>query len=175
MKWLQYEFMNATKGSYNYNVGELVRQVRHYTANVAAEEFSDAAPMLKKMEAKLQEYDEELGGEGQNYIEEIMAELDTEAEQEELLLVEVTRLCKTIINYGSKREVPFTLDEYDYFYNSFEAVPWVDFNGYTDEIRSDDDELKIVKEVFRSVCYKYGVVFVDNTVPKPYMIPPDKG
>ncbi len=160
MDLLKYEFTTAPAGSYFGNVGQLVKKIRHYRENVSIDEFKAAIPSLKSLERQLQEYDESLGDERRDYIDEIMAELEQETETEEKLKEEIERYSKIIVATLLDKE--FSIDDFSYELTNREAVRWLEFYGYTEE-KENDDTLKIVKDVFRSVCSKYDTIFIDSS------------
>ena len=110
MDLLQHEFTTAPAGSYLNNVGQLVNKIRHYRENVSMDEFKAALPSLKVLERQLQQFDDTLGEERRNYIEEIMTELEQETETEEKLIADIQRFSKTIVATLFDKE--FLIDEF---------------------------------------------------------------
>ena len=81
MDLLQYEFVDASEGSYFFILGELVKDIRYYWTNVTSEEFKKALPKLREQEAILQKIDKDICMDKRFYINEIMAELKKETEE----------------------------------------------------------------------------------------------
>jgi hypothetical protein len=161
MNLLRYEFMNAPQGSYNYNLGQLVKKVRYYREYVSIDDFKAAIPELKVMERKLQSFDQEIGLEKREYLEEIMDELKKESEIEFQLLEEIGRTSKAIVS--ALYDTDFSMDDFLYEFRNSDAVYWIEFYGYQNT-KKIDGTLLVVKEVFRSVCYKLGIVFIDSSL-----------
>jgi len=161
MDLLKYEFTAAPAGSYFNDVGQLVKKIRHYSENVSIDEFKAAIPILKTLERKLQEYDDTLGDKRRDYIDEIMAELEQETETEDKFKEEIERYSKTIVATLLDKE--FAMDDFSYDLTNKEAVRWLEFYGYTEE-KENDDTLKIVKDIFRSVSSKYDIIFIDSSL-----------
>ncbi len=163
MNLLKYEFMNAPEGSYNYNLGQFVKKVRHYRVNVPIEQFKAAIPELQQLERVLQNVDETMGEEKRNYLEEVMEELEQESAIETQLLEEIERTSKAIAS--ALYDTDFSMDDFTYEFRSNEAINWIEFYGYRQR-KDTDGTLLVVKEVFRSVCYKFGIVFIDGSLTK---------
>jgi hypothetical protein len=161
MDLLRYEFMNAPEGSYNYNVGQLVKKVRYYRENVSIDDFKAAIPELKVLERKLQSFDQEIGLDRREYLEEIMDELKKESEIESQLLEEIERASKAIAS--ALYDTNFSLDDFLFEFRNDDAVYWIEFYGYQNA-KKTDGTLLVVKEVFRSVCYKFGIIFIDSSL-----------
>ena len=161
MDLLKYEFMKALEGSYNYNVGQLIKKIRYYRQQVAIDEFKVAIPQLKVLEKELQKFDNDIGGERRNYIEEIMEELDKESEIEGKVIDEIERSSRAI--NATLYDTEFSMHDFAYEFRNNEAISWIEFYGYKIE-KQTDGTLLVIKEIFRSVCYKYGIVFIDSSL-----------
>lgn len=157
MELLKLEYQNSPEGSYNYILGELVKKIRHYTSNVPMDEFKTALPDLKKIETQLQKLDESIGEDKRFYIEEIMTELSEESEMEEKLFEDFEWASKSIL--ASLFEKDFLLEDYSYELKKNNGVHWIEFYGNKS---INDNIVLVVKEVFKSVCYKFGIVFIDG-------------
>ena len=157
MNLLKYEFMDAPEGSYNELLKQLFQDIRHYRENVSVEDFKAAIPKLHEKERVIQKLDEGIGADSRNYIEEIMAELETEDEIESQLLEEIERTSKAIT---SSYNIDFDLEDFSFEFRNNEGVFWIQFYGYKQE--GGILGCSIVKEVFRSVCYKAGITFIDS-------------
>ena len=157
MDLLKYEFLDSPEGSFNQILGKLVKDVRYYTSQVPLEEFKEAMPYLKHEEAKLQKIDAEILKNKRNYIEEIMEELQQEAEMEEKLFEDFEWTAKSILITFFDKE--FNLSDYSYELKKNRGIYWIEFYG---NVNINDKVLLVVKEVFKSVCYKYGIVFIDG-------------
>lgn len=75
-------------------------------------------------------------------------------------LIEEVRRLATIITGDSSGG--FSLSDYDYNLRAGEREFWVEFFGFKSWTTEQDHTL-VVKEVFRAVCYKYGIAFIDKT------------
>lgn len=158
MNLLKYEFMDAAEGSYNALIKELVIRIRHNRENISIDEFKVAMPEVRTIEEVLQRIDEEIGGEPRDYIDEIMEELDREGQVEEQLLEEIERSAKALT---SAYNIEFVLDDFSFDLRSNEGIFWIEFFGY--KVNRDPNlTLLMLKEVFRSACYKFDVTFVDH-------------
>jgi hypothetical protein len=87
-----------------------------------------------------------------------MDELNKESEVESNLLAELERSTKVIALSVLKSEISMT--DFVYQYKNERAVYWLNFFGYIEK-KENDELLLVVKDVFRSVCSKFGVVFID--------------
>lgn len=161
MDLIKYEFFKAEDNAYFHYIGQLVQEVRYYRENVSIEEFKAAIPELKKLEVTLQEIDENLGEKPRAYLSEIMDELSEEDALEEKVITEIERSAKAIASALYDNE--FSMSEFGYEFRNLNAVQWIEFYGYI-ERRDTDGTLLVVKEVFRSVCYKFGLVFIDSSL-----------
>lgn len=156
MGLLKYEYIDSSKGSFNGILGELVKKVRHYHNNVSVDEFKSVLPILKSIEAQLQMLDKKIGNEKRFYLEEIMSELTEENEIEENLLEEIKE--KTIVALELFSKLEFQIDILSYEFKKHKGVYLIIFN---DNGHIGNEELLVIKEVFRAVCYKYNVIFID--------------
>ncbi|SKA41136.1 hypothetical protein SAMN04488128_105345 [Chitinophaga eiseniae] len=161
MELLQYEFTTAPKGSYLGNIGELIKKIRYYRTNVPIEEFKAALPSLKLLEQRLQEFDDSIGLMKRYYVDEIMEELQQEAEVEGKLMVDIERFSKIIINTIFREE--FVIKEFAFDFRIKEAVKWLEFYGYKSE-QIIDERLNVVKDIFRSACSMHNIIFIDSTL-----------
>ncbi|WP_017259524.1 hypothetical protein [Pedobacter arcticus] len=157
MKLLKYEYTDAPAGSYNDILGDLVKKIRHYHSNVPHGELKKALPQLKSIEAQLQRLDRDIGDEKRYYLEEILSELTKENEIEESLFEDIKEKATAILDflYGTK----FQIETYSYEFKKHKGVFLMIFNENED---IEHVELGIVKEVFRTICYKYEVIFIDT-------------
>lgn len=158
MSLLRYEFTDAPTTSVNGRIGQLVKDVRHYYSYAPAEEFSKAMPQLKSQEQELNKANAEIGFPAINYIENIMAELQKESELEDNLMQDMEYSSNAIVSALLNQTI--SLDMFSYSFRFSEAVPWLTFEGYADQ-RDADSVSIVVKEVFKSICYKMGVIFID--------------
>ena len=113
------------------------------------------------MEEQIQEIDLELGEDTRNYIQEIMEELSQESEIEQKLLEEIERSAKSVTL--SLYDSDFSMSDFSYEFRNNDAVYWVEFYGYKEK-REPDGNLLVIREVFRSVCYKFDLLFIDCTL-----------
>jgi len=157
MDLLKYEFTDSPPDSYNGYIGTLVSKIRHFRS-VPIDEFKSAMPELKSMEQRIQRMDASIGQPHREYIKEIMEELDIEDVIEEKIIEDVERSMKAIVGALFKKDISLTDISYDYLL--YQAVPWVTLKGYADESELDGP-LLVIKECFRSACYKHGAVFID--------------
>lgn len=109
----------------------------------------------------MQEFDDSIGLGKRNYIDEIMEELQQEAEVEEKLMADIVRFSKTIVNTIFHEE--FVADEFAFDFRIKEAVKWLEFYGYKNE-QVIDEKLNVVKDIFRSVCSMHNIIFIDSTL-----------
>ena len=163
MDLLKYEFKNGEEGSHTYNLGLLVKKLRYYKSNEAIDAFEPALPDLQKIEMQLQIFDAKLGNDKRFYIEEISDELEKETEIKNKFLEEVERASKLVIEALHKKD--FSIDDFSYELRGNEGIFWIEFYGYKLQL-SHDDILHVVKEVFRSVCYKNVIIFIDCSLGK---------
>lgn len=77
------------------------------------------------------------------------------------VIEEVTRLSAVITGENAD---DFSLTYYDYNLRANQKEFWIEFFGFKSWAAEVDHSLT-VKEVFRAVCYKYGIVFVDRSSP----------
>ncbi|WP_161888066.1 hypothetical protein [Pontibacter russatus] len=159
MSLLKYEYMEAPIGSYNHQLGQLIKKVRHYRENVSIDEFKAAIPELKSVEEKLQRFDEEIGEDRRDYLEEIMDELEKESEIENQLLEEIEWSSQAIVS--ALYNTDFSIDEYSFEFRGSGATFWIEFYGYRGQ--EINNALNVVKESFRAACYKFGIVFIDKS------------
>lgn len=158
MNLLRYEFYIGPADSINGMLRTLVTDIRYNRSQVSIEDFKRDLPRLKQIESTLQRLDSQVGHPHRNYIQEIMDELTVEEENEENLLEDLERASVATINalFGTTfiyNDLSFSLEKADHF-------PYLTFKGYTDD-RETDADLIIIREVFRSICYKYNFIFVD--------------
>lgn len=158
MDLIKYEFYKEEDGAYYHFIGELVKKVRYYRENVSIDEFKIAIPSLKEMESKLQDIDLNLGHETRNYLQEIMDELNAESEVEEKVLDEIERSAKAIVN--SIYDTQLSMKDFSFAFRKSDSFFWLEFFGYK-EPNNNEGALLVIKEVFRSVCYKYNIIFID--------------
>lgn len=128
---------------------------------VPIEDFKAAIPELKQLEARLQNIDMSLGEPARNYLQEIMDEIKAESAIEDNLISEIDRLSKAIT--AELFDTVFSLDNFAFEYRNVGSAQWVEFYGYK-EAQLTDGTLLVVKEVFRSVCYKMGLIFIDSSL-----------
>jgi hypothetical protein len=161
MDLLKYEFWKEEDDAYYHLIGQLVQKVRYYRGSVPIDEFKAAIPELKQIEKRLQDIDQSVGQETRFYLQEIMDELGVESEIEGKLIDEIQRSSKAIAHvlYDSD----FAMDEFAFEFRNIEAVIWIEFYGYKEQ-KATDGTLLVVKEVFRSVCYKFGIIFIDSSL-----------
>lgn len=159
MDLLKYEFSESGEGSFNYMLSQLISKLRFYTTNVPVEEFRAALPQLKLLEGKLQNFDMELGLEERNYIEEVMNEFQQEAAIKDELMNEIERsshvIMKDLYNIG------FFMKELSIDFVTKSAVYWLEFHNYN---TSEKEQIGVLKEVVKTICYKLGVVFIDKSI-----------
>ncbi len=90
-----------------------------------------------------------------------MGELEKEAEIEGKLISEIERSSRSIA--AALYDTDFFMTDFAYDFRNCEAVYWIEFYGYREQ-KEVDGTLLVVKEVFRSVCYKFGIVFIDSSL-----------
>ena len=163
MDLLKFEFKNGEEGSYPYNLALLIKKLRHYKSDVAKDAFEPALPELQKIEKELQNYDATTGNDKRSYIQEIVDELEKEAEIKNKFLEEVEKSSRSVVAVLHKKD--FSMDDFLYEFRGNEETFWLEFSGYKSQL-SHDDFLNVVKEVFRAVCYKTGIIFIDCSVGK---------
>jgi hypothetical protein len=163
MDLLKFEFKNGEEGSHTYHLGILVKKLRYYNSNEAIDAFESALPELQKIERKLQNLDAKPGNDKRFYIQEIKDELEKETGIKNRFLEEVERSAKPVIEALHKKD--FSIDDFSYELRGNEGIFWIEFFGYKLQL-SHDDFLHVVKEVFRSVCYKNGIIFIDYSLSK---------
>jgi hypothetical protein len=161
MNLLHYEFQDNPEGSYNAMIGNLVKTVRHYRSNVPADEFKNATPHMKEIESALQRLDTSVGEPVRYYLQEIMQELDEEDAIEDNLMSSITIAGQAINNFFNEKI--FRLEDYSYDYNNFQAVQWLEFYGYIEK-DGDQAELRVIGEIFRSVCNQKNVIFINSSL-----------
>lgn len=159
MDLLKYEFIDAPEGSYNFILSELVKSVRYCVTELPAEEFRRELPRLRRKEAVLHEIDQELSIDERNYIQEIVAEIKEETEMEEKLFDELEWATESILTTVVDEEV--IIEDYYYELKKNRGVYWIEYHGKTD---APEKINLIVKEIFKSVCYRYGIVVIDGSV-----------
>ena len=163
MDLLKFEFKNGDEGSHTYNLGLLVKKLRYYKSNEASDAFESALPELQKIEIQLQNNDAELGNGKRSYIQEISDELEKETEIKKKFSEEVERSSKSVVGALLKKD--FSIDDFSYELRGNEGIFWIEFYGYKLQL-SHDDFLHVVREVFRSVCHKNGMIFIDYSLSK---------
>jgi DNA-binding transcriptional MerR regulator len=157
MQLLKYEFMDVPDDSFNGLLKKLVRNIRYYR-DQPIEEYQQAMPSLISIETSLNHMQELMDLEKGEFIKEITKELEAEDVIEENLTEEIQRSLNAVLE-----ERATDLGTIQYIFQNRQAVYWVELFGYnTGEALNDD--FRIIKEVFRSVCYKLGVIFIDNTI-----------
>jgi hypothetical protein len=161
MDLLKYEFIDAPGDSYNGYLKQLVANMRYNYSMVSADEFQAAIPQLQRLESKIQRIDSEIGREERQYLQELLAELGEESELEEKILSAIERSARAIIATDYQKE--FSMEEYNFLFRNSQAVSWIDFFGYQDS-RDPDIMLFAVRDIFKSVCYKFGIIFIDSIV-----------
>jgi hypothetical protein len=161
MDLLKYEFIDAPEDSYNGYLKQLVASMRYNYSMVSSEEFHAAIPQLQKLEGIIQKMDSDIGRGERLYLQEILAELGEESELEEKVLSEIQRAAQAIIQTDYQKV--FSMGDYNFLYRNSQAVSWIDFFGYQGE-KSTDTILFTVRDVFKSICYKYGIIFIDSTL-----------
>ena len=158
MDLIKYEFYKEEDGAYYHFIGQLVQRVRYYRENVPVDEFKAAIPELKELESTLQDIDSNLGHETRYYLQEIMEELNAESEVQEKVIDEIERSAKAIVN--SIYDTNLAMEDFSYAFRKSESYFWLEFFGYK-EGNKFDGALLVIKEVFRAVCYKYNIIFID--------------
>ncbi len=156
---LQHEFTDAPPNSYNGLIGDLVKQIRYYR-EVPFDEFKAAMPKLKVLEKNLNNLDDVMNQPRREYITEILEALKQETESEENLIEDLTSSAKVIIS--TLYEKNFDLADYAYELRSIRSIRWIEFYGYR-EGEEADERLKVVTDIFRSLCARYGFIFIDST------------
>ena len=158
MSLLRYEYIDANETSFNGRLGQLVKDIRHYYSYAPLDEFKAAMPRLHTQEQHLNKLNAEMGMESKNYIQDIMEELKQESDLEEGLLQDFEYSCNAIATALLNKTI--SLDMFSYSFRIDDAVPWLTFEGYTDQ-RDMDALLIIAKDTFKTICYKRGVIFID--------------
>lgn len=158
MDLLHYEFIDGPDDSINGMLRTLVRKLRYYHSEVSIEEFKAAMPSLQKVEMTLQRLDADMNQPRRNYISEILEELEKESEVEMNLPEELKNACAAIV--ASFLYQSFEFDDLLFTTGKADQYHWLQFSGYLDE-KPIDSALVLVKEVFRSICYKYEYIFID--------------
>ena len=161
MDLIKYEFYKEEDGAYYHFIGQLVKKVRYYREQVSINEFEAAIPELKAIEKRLQDIDISLGETPRQYLAEIMNELNNESALEEKVVTEIDRLSKAITL--SLFDTSISLANFSYEYRNANAAHWLIFYGYATN-KKDDGTLIVIKEVFRSVCYSNGIIFIDSSL-----------
>lgn len=159
MQLLKYEFMKVPDDSFEGLLKKLVSGIRYYR-DQPVEEYQQAMPSLISIETSLNHMQELMDLEKGEFIKEIIKELEAEDVIEENLIEEIQRSLNVFLE-----ERATDLDNIQYIFKNKQAVYWVELFGYNTGETLNDDFL-IIKEVFRSVCYKHGVIFIDNTITK---------
>lgn len=158
MDLLKYEFLDTPEGSYNSKLKELVMLVRDYRSNRPIGEFEKAIPNLRKIEEWLQNADRSMGEyEKRDYIQEIMEELEEEEDVSNNFIEEVERASRTVIK--SVLNTEFSIEDVAFNLRNSDAVLWVEYLG----CNGDREKKLIVENVFQSVCYKNGILFVNRS------------
>jgi hypothetical protein len=150
--------MEWPAGSYNDILCNLVKKIRHYHSNVSLDEFKKMLPSLKSIEEQLQRLDSEIGEEKRYYLEEILSELTKENEIEELLFEEIKEKATVVLDFLD--ESKFQIEAYSYEFKKHKGMFLMILN---ENENIEHKELRIIKEVFRAVCNKYEVIFIDNS------------
>jgi hypothetical protein len=158
MSLLRFEFNKSPEGSINGMLRKLVTELRYNRSQVKAEEFHRRMPELRQIEARIQQNDAEIHLPKREYINEIMAELDKESDNEMNLEEDLRGATLSII--ASLLNRSFSFEDLIYRTGKSEHYCWLHFSGYGEQ-KSLDAELILAKEIFRSVCNKYGYVFID--------------
>ncbi|MEP6949588.1 MAG: hypothetical protein ABI863_09960 [Ginsengibacter sp.] len=161
MDLLKFEFKTGEEGSRIYNLGLLAKKLRYHRSNVAIDAIDSALPELRKIETELQNFDAKAGDDKRFYIQEITEELDKEDETKNNFLEEVERSSKSVV--AALHNKDFSMADFSYGLGSNEGIFWIEFHGYKSQL-SHDDLLHVVKEVFRSVSYKTGIIFIDYSL-----------
>lgn len=76
------------------------------------------------------------------------------------IIDEVYRRCLTIIS--SESNISFSLTDYEFNIRAGERQYWIEFFGFKQWLDAPDYSLE-VREVFRTVCYKYDMIFIDRS------------
>lgn len=76
------------------------------------------------------------------------------------IIEEVYNRCAVVI--GAATAFSFSLSDYDFNIRASEREYWVEYFGFKQWIDAPDYNRE-VKEVFRAVCYKYNMIFIDKT------------
>jgi hypothetical protein len=158
MNLLRYEFINSPDGSINGMIRKLVTELRYNRSFVQAEEFHRRMPELRQIEARIQQNDAEIHLPKREYINEILAELDQESDNQTNLEEDLKSATFSII--ASLLNRPFNIEDIVYTTGKSEHYTWLHFSGYGEQ-RPLDAELILAKEIFRSICNKYNYIFID--------------
>lgn len=161
MNLLRYEFVDGPEGSINGMLRKLVKELRYYRSEVSIDEFNQAIPSLKAIEATLQQLDSAVGEPRRDYLQEIMEELNEESENEANLKEDIQAATKAIVETVLKSSLEF--DDLLYTIGKSRHYHWLQFLGYTDQNRVDGNII-IARAVFQSICNKYNYIFIDLSV-----------
>lgn len=160
MNILQYELLDAPSGTVNNLLGEMVKQVRHGYLELSIEDFKALLVETKKIEAQLQAIDSEIGRPVRHYIQEIMDELAKQLKCEEELVEHIEWNLHQIIAKHFNMEVEVTTFFFT-FYHEY-GNSWLLFHGYP-KGQEEDKRLSLARDIFRSTCNKFGVLFIDRS------------
>jgi hypothetical protein len=158
MNLLYNEFNEGPDGSINGMLRTLVKELRYNRSQLTIDEFKQAIPSLKQIESKLQRLDTDMHQPKRDYINEILDELEQESENEASLANDLAGACTAIVT--TLLNSSFDFDDLLFTTNKAKQYHWLQFSGYVDQ-RPIDANLVIVKEVFRSICYRYNYTFID--------------
>jgi len=158
MDILAYEFTNAPSDSYNGILGTLVRELRFYRNEIESTALLDEIQRFRQIESVLQKIDEDFGNEQREYINEILAALDREQDVIHDFEEEINTTCTAVLR--SLFNVEFSIDQCSYELVRAEHVLVCQLDSISIDISIEMKQ--VVVETFRAVCYKKGVVFINN-------------
>lgn len=158
MNLLHNEFNEGPDGSINGMLRTLVKELRYNRSQITIDEFKQAMPALKQIESTLQRLDIDMHQPKREYINEILDELEQESEDEANLAKDLSGACTAIM--ATLLNSSFDFDDLLYTTTKAKQYHCLQFSGYIDQ-RPIDANLIILKEVFRSICYKYNYTFID--------------
>lgn len=158
MDILSYEFIEGPDDSINGMLRRLVKDLRYNRSMVTAEEFKRALPDLRNIEQKLQLLDSQIGNSLKEYINEIMQALDKEFDDGINLKEDLRRATIAVITSLLDKQSGF--NDLAFSIRKVEHYNCLIFSGYVDQ-RPIDSNLLLIREVFRSISYKYDYIFID--------------
>lgn len=160
MNILYYEFMDASAGSYNGILGELVRRVRIY-CDTPSNQLDALKPKIFELAKALETIDESFSGTPRDYLTEIMEALSKEQEVYQNFMDSLPFACDAV--FLALFDKKADREEYQYEYNNERGEHFVQFFGYRDK-KEETSELQVMREVLRAHCYRHNIIFIDSSL-----------